>query len=164
MQTLTCLIAITTPREKDHFFSVMTRMTDPVTKKPLYNVLRIGEPCENCAKTATPWTCDHNFEEDAPWKSRRKIKKYEQFYVEQGLEHIHMREQFGQESDNVDRAFTSESIEQLMNKPVFKVEQRPKIIFMSGDPSGAGKSAYGIAGAFFDKGDMIVSFITLHPN
>lgn len=159
MQTLTCLIAITTPRERDHFFSVMTRMTDPHTGKPLYNVIRIGEPCDECKKTSTPWTCNHNFEEDAPWKSRRKIKKYEQFYVEQGLEHVHMREQFGTDADNVDRAFTSESVDNLMQRPVTRVEQRPKLIFMSGDPSGVGKSAYGLAAAFFDRGQMVVRII-----
>ena len=80
MQSKTCLIAITTPRESEHFFSALLRLIDPKSKKPIFNVLRIGDPCEECKKTETPWLCSHKMDELPPWKSNQKQSKYLPIY------------------------------------------------------------------------------------
>ena len=155
MQSTTCLIAITTPRESEHFFSGLLRLVDKETNKPLFNILRIGDPCEDCKKTETPWLCSHKTEELPPWKSMKKQSKFLPIY--EGNEHLNLREQWGMEADSTSSAFKKETVQALADRQLYKGVVKPKIIWLASDPAGAGASEHGICGAYFDGGKMIVS-------
>lgn len=156
MQSETSLIATTTPRTSDHFFSVMAKMKDAVTGRPLFNVIRIGEPCEDCKKLAEPWTCGHNFEEDAPWKSRAKSKKFAEMYKKFNMEDVHMREQFGSDADNADRAFDVKHVDALRQRDRYVTTKRPRLIYLAADPAGAGPSCFGLVAGYFAEGKLVV--------
>ena len=156
IQSTTCLIAITTPRESDHFFSALLRLVDPETGTPLFNVLRIGNPCEECAETDTPWNCVHKLDERPPWKSNRKEKKYMPVY--EGNMHLHKREQMGMDADTTSMVYKEEFIAKLEARPDFKIMKKPNVIWMAGDPAGGGKSEFGISAGFFQNGTFVVLY------
>ena len=156
VQSDTCLIAITTPRSSDHYFSRILRMKDPHTDKPLVNVVRLGEPCEACKKGEMPWMCSHR-DEDPPWKSRAKSRKFEPIYLLEGLEHVHLREQFGIDADDRIKASDPASVKALDEFDLYRLQKRPPVIFLTADPSGHGNSGYALCGSFFDHGRYVVS-------
>jgi hypothetical protein len=160
MQSKTCLIAITTPRDSEHFFSALLRLIDPETGKPLFNVLRIGDPCEPCKKTETPWLCSHKTDELPPWKSMRKQSKYLPIY--EGNEHVNLREQWGIEADSTKVAFKKNQIKEFAKRPEITCDVTPNVIFLSSDPAGGGQSEMGLCAAYFDKGEMIVSYLFIY--
>jgi hypothetical protein len=157
MQSTTCLIAITTPRESEHFFSGLLRLVDPDTGDPLFNILRIGDPCDACKKTETPWLCSHKTEELPPWKSMKKQSKFLPIY--EGNEHLNLREQWGMEADSTSLAFKKERVKSFAERELYSVGENPKVIWLASDPAGAGRSEHGICGAYFDGGKMIIIYL-----
>ena len=156
MQRNTSFVGTTTPREKTSFFAIMVEYKDPSTGKPLFNVTRVSQPCEECQRKGDPWTCSH-IEDDTSWKDKRKISKYSSLYSDQGLDHINKREQFGMESDNSLKAFSEENVLDIRNKPLYDIYTKPKVIYLASDPSGGGGSGYAFAAAIIEQGKFIVS-------
>lgn len=155
------MIAITTPRDSDHYFSQLLRLKDPITGKPLFNVVRLGEPCEDCKLGEQPWMCTHR-QEDPHWKSRSKSKKFEQVYTLHGQEHVHLREQMGMDADDVKRVFNGEMLEILDKPRIWKADRVPEIVWMGADPSGHGKSHYAMVAGYFEEDNFIVSITLLY--
>ena len=58
-QTQTALLAISTALDEGNHYSALTKLEDKETGEPLFNVIRVGMVCEACAKTTTPWLCNH---------------------------------------------------------------------------------------------------------
>lgn len=156
IQAETCLIAITTPRDSDHYFSQLLKLVDPITKKPLFNVVRIGEACEDCKLGDQPWMCTHR-QEDPHWKSRTKSKKFEQVYQLHGQEHVHLREQFGMDADDCLRVFNSEMVENIGKAEIHRTDKVPSLVWLAADPSGHGKSHYAMVGGYYEDEKFVVS-------
>ena len=161
MQRNTCIVCTTTPRSQDHYFSQLYMQVDPKTGEKIFDVLQTSNPCEECQKKDDFWKCNHNFIEDAPWKDKRKINKYSLFYEEQGMSHIHKREQFGMESDNMLRAFSSQDVLDLKNRDLVEVNIKPKVIYLSADPSGGGNSGYAFSAAIRQNDRFVVSIFII---
>lgn len=54
-QTETALLAISTALDEGNHYSALTKLEDKETGEPLFNVIRVGQVCEACQKTSTPW-------------------------------------------------------------------------------------------------------------
>lgn len=157
-QSHTCLIAITTPRSSEHFFSALLKLIDPSTGKPIFNVLRIGNPCDPCKNSDKPWLCTHKTDELPPWKSFRKQNKYSRVY-EGGHEEDNIREQWGMEADSFTRAFNKHIVDKFKElPPVPPPDVPPPWIAIASDPAGAGESGFSITGAYWKNNSMVVCF------
>ncbi len=158
-QSHTCLIAITTPRSSEHFFSALLKLVDPATGKPIFNVLRIGNPCDVCKQTDKPWLCTHKTDELPPWKSFRKQNKYASVY--EGHEEDNIREQWGMEADSHSRAFNKHIVDRFKERlPVPVPKEPPLEVVMTSDPAGAGDSGFAIMAAYWEGGTMVVCIIS----
>ena len=156
MQSNTCLLAITTPRDSEHFFSALLKLADE-DGNLLFNILRIGNPCESCMAKEKPWLCSHKVDELPPWKSMNKQKKYGTVYANN--QDINMKEQWGIEADATKPAFKKEHIESFKNRQSYKLLKPPDVIWMACDPAGAGKSENSISAAVFVDGAMVVFYL-----
>jgi len=154
MQSNTCLIAITTPRDSEHFFSALLKMVDEKTGKPIFNVLRIGNPCEACMKTEKSWLCTHKVNELPPWKSMKKQSRYGAIYKDNQDQNL--REQWGIEADKTEKAFRAEDINAFENRKFHSIEKPPDVIWLACDPAGSGASEHAISASVFIDGKMIV--------
>lgn len=76
-QTETSLLAISTALDDSNHYSALTKLVDKENNEPLFNVIRVGQVCEACQKTSTPWLCNHMAFDIPPWKSVKKQKRME---------------------------------------------------------------------------------------
>jgi hypothetical protein len=60
------------------------------------------------------------------------------------------------DADDSGRAFPKDAIKRLKEAELYELHKRPKVIYLSGDPSGMGRSGYGLCGSFFDRGRYVV--------
>jgi len=122
----------------------------------MFNVLKVGQPCDDCQKNSdTPWMCDHKQDEIPHWKNSRKQEKFNAIY-EGGHEDKNMREQHGMITEDKNVAFKEKEIERLENRVLYKMNRKPDVVWMSCDPAGGGRSEMGLAGAVFIDGNFVV--------
>jgi hypothetical protein len=79
-ETMTALLAISTALDDSNHYSALTKLVDKDTGDPLFNVIRVGQVCEACQKTKTPWLCNHMAFDIPPWKSEVKQRRMASIY------------------------------------------------------------------------------------
>lgn len=65
----TALIMITTVTTSYAFFSELITRVDSLTGEPLFNIIKIGEPCDECKKGPNPEACPHMELSIPEWKA-----------------------------------------------------------------------------------------------
>lgn len=131
------LVALTTPKHSNDHFSQMvaTRKEDG---KPYYNVITMGEPCEDCAETQRPWECTHKRHEIASWKDPVRTDRWYMPYIVANKENILMQEQFsiGGMKDNL--VFNTNLVNALDKRPPIVIDRPVDAIYLAIDPAGGG--------------------------
>ena len=51
----TAFVAISTALDDNNSYTILTKLEDSDTGKPLFCVIRVGQVCDACKKTDTPW-------------------------------------------------------------------------------------------------------------
>jgi hypothetical protein len=54
-QGKTAFVAISTALDDNNSYTILTKLEDSDTGKPLFCVIRVGQVCDACKKTDTPW-------------------------------------------------------------------------------------------------------------
>lgn len=137
-QARTSFIAVSTALDDSNHYSALTKLVDKETGEPLFNIMRIGQVCEPCQKTTTPWLCNHMAFDIPPWKSVKKQKRME--YIYEGQQHRNLRENFGQIAGNGRQAFKQELIDKFARRPPQRILGKVNVIFLGADPGGGGPS------------------------
>lgn len=153
-QTTCALIAISTALDDDNHYSALTKLVDPDTGNPLFNVITLTQICEACKKTETPWLCNHRAFDVPPWKSERKQNKLKQMY--KGNEHRFQRETMGGIAGGGRAAFKTNLIENFKNAMPITITKKPNIVFVGCDPGGGGPSDLAITGMVQKEGMWVI--------
>jgi len=159
MQQKTSTMMLSTPSGKKSFYTKMMLKVDPVTKKPILNVVRVGAVCEMCEKTETPWLCNHETSDVPPWKSWRKERRLRPLY--EGMEDIYAQENKGVILEDPLLAFQDKIVNKFFIKEAIDIISVPKSIWIAGDPSGGGKSDMSMCAGIFVDAVYTVSFLFL---
>lgn len=155
-QTETALLAISTALDDSNHYSALTKLEDKETGEPLFNVIRVGQVCEACRKTSTPWLCNHMAYDIPPWKSVKKQKRME--YIYEGQQHRNLRENFGQIAGSGRQAFKDELIEKFKAMPPVRITKQPNVVFLGADPGGGGPSDLALTAMAQKDGQWVVSY------
>lgn len=184
MKERACLIMPTTPGPRNSYFMNLVSLKSE-DGKPRMPLIRVGQPCAACMKTAEPWLCKHNLKDDPKWyvfyflfnslsfcttfsassiiliystvrKSRSKQEK--NLYLYQGDTKTYMQEQFGITSDETIRPILPRYIVALRTRPLYKDLVSPEVMFLAADSAWGGKCEFAIvAGYFPSRNSMVVS-------
>jgi len=155
-QVETALLAISTALDDANHYTALTKLIDKETNEPLFNVIRIGQVCEACSKTSSPWLCNHMAYSVPPWKSQKRLKRME--YIYEGQEFRNLRENMGVVAGSGRQAFNQKLIDKFVNAPKYKVIRKPNIIFIGADPGGGGPSDLAMTAMMNVDGCWIVLF------
>src|SRR5690606_10484230 len=134
----------------------LTQLKDPASGELIFNVVRIGQICKDCAKTETPWTCEHKNYMLPPWKSSGKTARMKAFYGE-GDEHKLARETYGLIASGTRAVFAKRLVDEFERRPLYHIAQVPRIIYCGIDPGGGGPGQLGITFICEVNGIFVVS-------
>lgn len=131
------LVALTTPKHGNDEFSrmVATRAEDGSL---YYNVIMMGDPCEDCAASQQPWTCTHKHHEIAAWKDPVRMARWQHAYVVANRMTDLMQENFstGGMKDNL--VFNTKLVDALEKRPKVAINSDVAAIYLAIDPAGGG--------------------------
>ncbi len=165
---------VTTPQGTDNYVSKMANIENK--KKKLFemdkdghcvmkemafddvgviNTMHLGLPCGDCEACESGQRDKCERQALPPWKSRSRQKKFTEILME-GRTDDNLREQFGVITNENSSAFTEESVNKLFRRNLYKINTAPEYIYVFVDPTGGGKSDFGITAVFFEHGDMVV--------
>ncbi len=143
-QTQTALLAISTALDDSNHYSALTKLEDSETGEPLFNVIRVGQVCEACAKTTTPYLCNHKAYDIPPWKSVKKQKRFSTIY--EGQQYRNLRENMGVIAGSGRQAFKTELIDKFKSSLPITITRKPRVVFLGADPGGGGPSDLALTG------------------
>lgn len=149
-QTQTALLAISTALDEGNHYSALTKLEDRETGEPLFNVIRVGQVCGACAKTTTPWLCNHMAYDIPPWKSAKKQKRFQ--YIYEGQQYRNLRENFGVIAGSGRQAFKNELVDRFVAQAPHRLTGSPRVVFLAADPGGGGPSDLALTGMVKEDG------------
>lgn len=150
----TSMIAISTIRGSDNFYSKMLQCVHPVTKLPLFETHWFTLICDACKASDEPWKCVHRLNEIPRWQSSDKHEMLKTLLGDHT--DLLQRESMGLCVDDIHRAFTSKSLDAFDARPRTLVCPAT-VIFTSIDPSGGGPSHYAVVSTKVVNGITTVS-------
>lgn len=153
-QTQTALLAISTALDEGNHYSALTKLEDKETGEPLFNVIRVGQVCEACAKTTTPWLCNHKAYDIPPWKSAKKQKRFS--YIYEGQQYRNLRENFGVIAGSGRQAFKNDLLDKFKNALPITITRKPTVVFIGADPGGGGPSDLALTGMIKKDGIWVI--------
>lgn len=153
------LIGLSSPDTCENYYTRMTKLMDPATNKPLFNVIRIGHTCEECARAGTSETCTHVAQIPLPpWKppGRRNTVR-----LMMDNEAAFMREQLGIAMSDSKVIFAPEMVQALRTQPLyrFRMDRSVDLLYMVIDTFGGGdNSEFVITTTAYQDGNFVVRF------
>ena len=144
---------ISTPQGANNYMSRLAKKAGD----GVINLVHLGRPCEACAKAKQ--ICTH--QALPAWKSRSRQMAYSKMLYE-GREEDNLREQYAEITDYGLKCFSTNSIEFLMKSDEYVTTRTPEFIYIFVDPSGGGKSDFGITACFWEGSYLVVSGIYSH--
>lgn len=159
----TAFIGISTVKESDNYFSKLQSLVNR-DGTPFFNTLKFFNVCDECRKKGNTVDCEHHKHLLPHWISGSKIDKVKYLYKQLGATKIMEQEIGGISHSRVTRAFRENLIRQafdpVYNPPIKRaeLEGRPKIVFISLDPTGgsATSSALAMVSCIYDEGRPII--------
>jgi len=123
--------------------------------KTLFNVVRVGAVCAECAAGDTPWMCQHCLADLPSWRSADKVKRLKVVY--EGDPDSVMNEFGGEDTCTARYRFPEAMIKLLANREHFLVTEPPRAIYVGIDPTGGGPSELAVtAMADVGQGRLVV--------
>lgn len=156
----TALIAISTPLDGLNFYSEMFELKGG-DNKPLFNTLRVGLSCQKCQKEGKAATCTHMKDVIPPWKSAAKFDMVAAIYGDR--KDLLARESMGQITNDAASVFSQKLVEELMSRPVWKLRNNSKFVFLGVDPNGGGSSDLAIISMAFEDNNLIFTGAETYP-
>jgi len=105
------LIMISSPVGHFNYFSKLMQLKNPITKKPMFDVVDMELVCSSCRKTTHPEKCRHMFKYIPPWKSVKSMDIVAAIYGDRVT--TLLRESMGVVTDGNSGFFPKEDIEFL---------------------------------------------------
>lgn len=124
----------------------------------LINVVHLGEPCEDCTSKGLADKCPHR--ELPPWKSRTRQTAYSEFLLK-GREDDNLREQYAVIVKTTNNSFSELGIENLFTSTPHVTYNIPERIYIFVDPTGGGRSDFGITAGFWEKELVVRGWICM---
>jgi len=152
------IVVITTPKTENNYVSRLVEVQEK--DRELINVLTIGGPCDECAKTDKPGACSH--QDLPPNKSQKRLARFAK-HLYRGRQDAFERENFAIITSAGNKSFGALAIKQLFDAQPVPLRAPPRFIYMFIDPSGGGESDVGICVHYYDQG-MVVSGILFFPS
>ena len=134
----TALICISTPQDRQNYYSVMFDMTDPKSGEKLFNSIELSLVCEQCKLGPHPEKCTHMQHLLPKWKSSAKQSMVRQIYAENSADML--RESMGVITEESVSVFESTWIQNLKSRPRYSERQAFPYLFVGCDPNGGGSS------------------------
>ncbi len=131
----TALIAISTPQDKQNFYSEMFELKD-ARGEPFFRTIKVSLICEKCQAAGKGSSCTHNLDLIPPWKSAGKLEMVRALYGDQ--KDLMARESMGAITQDANSVFDMQQIEMVMQMKHFDGE--PNFFFTAVDPCGGGTS------------------------
>lgn len=131
----TALIAISTPQDKQNFYSEMFELKD-ARGEPFFRTIKVSLICEKCQAAGKGSSCTHNLDLIPPWKSAGKLEMVRALYGDQ--KDLMARESMGAITQDANSVFDMQQIEMIMQMKHFDGE--PNFFFTAVDPCGGGTS------------------------
>ena len=131
----TALIAISTPQDKQNFYSEMFELKD-ARGDPFFRTIRVSLVCKACEEAGKGSECTHNQDLIPPWKSAAKLDMVRALYGDQ--KDLMQRESMGQITSDANSVFNMDMIESMMQMQELDFE--PNFFFTGVDPTGGGAS------------------------
>jgi len=153
-QRNTRFLSTTTPTSDDTYHYILTNKI--VDGKLFVNKITNIQICEECAKTNHSEKCTHG--QRSSHLDREGAYYVEQLYKEEDRD-IMLNEVYNVEtSNNVFQTFSSNIINKFIQTKA-EIKEKPKMIFITIDPSYGGKSLAGvIAAAYIDLKYTVFSY------
>jgi len=134
------IVGITTPKADDDDFSQLVSTKNP-DGTLFYNVITMGEPCEDCAASQKPWICTHKQHEIASWKDPVRMGKWQKPYETANRMSDLMQESFSIGGKKDKLVFNSKLVEALENRPKIPINSQVNALYMAIDPAGGGSGS-----------------------
>ena len=131
----TALIAISTPQDKQNFYSEMFELKD-ARGEPFFRTIKVSLICKKCEEAGKGTSCTHNLDLIPPWKSAGKLEMVRALYGDQ--KELMERESMGAITQDANSVFDMKQIESIMQMSLPDTE--PNFFFTAVDPCGGGTS------------------------
>ncbi len=131
----TALIAISTPQDKQNFYSEMFELKD-ARGEPFFRTIRVSLVCKACEAAGKGSTCTHNQDLIPPWKSAAKLDMVRALYGDQ--KDLMERESMGQITSDANSVFSMPAIDAMMQME--NLSEDANYFFTAVDPTGGGAS------------------------
>lgn len=157
----TALLALSSPVDSSNHYSKLMNLRDEDTGEPFFEVVQCGQMCDHCKEfletdPLRAMMCDH-IKTIPPWLDGRKQRRMKQLYKLDPATGI--QELTGIVTDAYQACFDSLLLDITFGmEPVQGIPSKPKMIFISTDPAGSGRSDMAIASGYYDAaGNFVVS-------
>lgn len=152
----TALVAISSTRSDDNYYSQFVNFKSPDGKRPLFNTFQFYMACEECRMAQKASTCKHTYSDLPPWMSAAKEDIMRALYIQRG-----QTKMLEQETIGISHAIYTACFEPHLLATFFEPRLNPPLqpseilnevpyIFVSIDPSGGGRgSDFSMASAFY---------------
>ena len=149
----TAMLAISTPLDENNFYSTLLRMKEPLTQKPMFNVLEIKLICAECELKGVKDVCPHRRELIPPWKTDHRRENMTKALFE-GQPRMYMQEQLGIPSGSDARCFDSSAVD-FFERNVQKLDCHPAHAFVGIDTCGGGNNFMAIITGCYDRANLL---------
>lgn len=111
---------------------------------PLMNSLIIGDPCDACKRSTTPWMCPHKMNELATWKDPHMLTLLAKLYKACDMEDVMMSELYTMTKSSDSSIFRRQLYERFVTEEPKKFNDKIDVVYISIDPAGGGSSEFAL--------------------
>ncbi len=154
----TALIAISTPQDKQNFYSEMFELKD-ARGDPFFRTIRVSLVCAACEEAGKGSECTHNQDLIPPWKSAAKLDMVRALYGDQ--KDLMERESMGQITQDANSVFNMSDVESLMQLQA--LDFTPDYFFTAVDPTGGGASYMAIVSVVLHEDKCFIVGLDASP-
>lgn len=136
MEHVPCL-AISTPDDENNYYSKLPEILHPISKKPLFKVIKIGMACDACIEKQIK--CVHKKQHIPAWKSgvRQQIAET----LVESSDTTKKQEMLGVIAGNSVYCFVQSWINAFTRRPRWFFKHPVQVIHVGIDPSGGGSGS-----------------------
>lgn len=154
----TALIAISTPQDKQNFYSEMFELKD-ARGEEFFRTIRVSLVCQACQDADKGSECTHNQDLIPPWKSAAKLDMVRALYGDQ--KDLMERESMGQITQDANSVFNMGDVESLMQMQ--ELDFTPDYFFTGVDPTGGGASYMAIVSVVLRENKCFIVGLDASP-
>lgn len=156
----TSLICISTPQDRQNYYSVMFDMRDPKSGEKLFNSIELSLVCDACKRGPHPERCTHMSHLLPKWKSSEKQSMVRQIYAENSQDML--RESMGVITEETTAVFEASWINAFKERPRYREAQAFPYIWVACDPNGGGESQMAIVTVAIEKSTYVILGLESH--